>query len=86
MLLERLSAIGAFGTDHEVLWFTNYLSQCVQRFQVCDRVSPWSSVKGGVPQGSALGPLLFLIYVNAVPSLVKYERPLQFIDDTILIC
>ena len=43
-------------------------------------------MKGGVPQGSALGPLLFLIYVNAMPSLVECGRLLQFADDTILIC
>ena len=51
-----------------------------------DKVSSWSPVKGGVPQGSALGPLLFLIYVNAMPSLVKCGRLLQFADDTTLIC
>ena len=39
-----------------------------------------------MPQGSALGPLLFLVYVNAMPSLVQYGRLLQFADDTTLIC
>ena len=72
VLLEHFSAIGVMG--NELLWFTDYLSQGVQRIKVRDRVSSWSAVKGGVPQGSALGPLLFLIYVNAMPSLVKYGR------------
>ena len=86
VLLERLSAIGVLG--NELVWFTDYLSRCVQRIKVRDRVSSWSAIKGGVPQGSALGlgPLLFLIYVNAMPSLVKYGRLLQFADDTTLIC
>ena len=39
-----------------------------------------------MPQGSALGPLLFLIYVNAMPSIVQYGRLLQFANDTTLTC
>ena len=84
LLLERLGDMGVQGI--ELSWFTNYLSQRVQRVKVRDKVSSWSPVKGGVPQGSALGPLLFLVYVNAMPSLVKYGRLLQFADDTTLIC
>ena len=36
--------------------------------------------------GSALVPLLFFVYVNAMPSLVKHSRLLQFADDTTVIC
>ena len=80
-LLERLSAMGVHGI--ELSWFIDYLSQRVQRVKFRDKVSSWSPVKGAVPQGSALGPLLFLIYVNVMPSL---GRLLQFADDTTLIC
>ena len=82
-LLERSSAMRVH--DTELSWFINYLSQGVQRVKFHDKVSLWSLVKGGVSQGSALGPLLFLIYVNAMPSLVKCGRLLQFADDTTLI-
>ena len=41
---------------------------------------------GGIPQGSALGPLLFLVYVNEMPLKVQHSCLLQFADDTCLIC
>ena len=43
-------------------------------------------VDGGIPQGSALGPLLFLIYVNEMPMQVSHGKLLQYADDTALIC
>ena len=70
----------------EIAWFTSYLSdrkQCVR----CDgNFSKWSQVNGGIPQGSALGPLLFLTYVNEMPSQVCYGKLLQYADDIALIC
>ena len=75
----------AFVVEH-YLWFTNYLSNILQRVKLKDKVSSWSSVQGGIPQGSALGPLLFLVYVNAMPFVVKHSRLLQFADDTAVIC
>ena len=48
--------------------------------------SEWGSVLGGIPQGSALGPLLFLVYVNDMPLQVKDGGLVQFADDTCIIC
>jgi len=48
--------------------------------------SDWGTILGGIPQGSALGPLLLLIYVNDMPLQVSRGYLLQFADDTRLIC
>jgi hypothetical protein len=47
--------------------------------------SEWQSVTDGVPQGSILGPLLFLIYVNDLPNISDTANPVLYADDTSLI-
>ena len=69
---------------NELKWFMNYLSNHLQRVKLNGKVSSWITVRVGIPQDSALGPLLFLVYVNAVPSVVKFV--IQFADNTTLMC
>ena len=52
--------------------FRNYLSNHYQRIKCSDLFSDWEAVKGGIPQGSALQPLLFLIYVNKMLNQVQH--------------
>jgi hypothetical protein len=48
--------------------------------------SKWSKIRHGVPQGSILGPLLFLLYINDLPSFVKNKsKPIMFADGTVII-
>ena len=63
-------------------WFTNYLSHRYQRVKLHHSYSTWGLVRGGIPQGSALGPLLFLVYVNDMLSQINF---LQYADDTALL-
>ena len=50
----------------------NYLSNCLQWVKFNGKVSSWATVRGGIPRGSALGPLFIIVYVNAMPSVVKF--------------
>ena len=65
-------------------WFKNYLSDRQQRVVIHGQSSEWSSIKAGVPQGSVLGPLLFLLYINDISYTVQHCHIRLFADDTCL--
>ena len=81
-LLAKLSRVGI--TGNLLQWFQNYLANRKQRVVVNGQSSSWASVLAGVPQGSVLGPLLFLIYINDITSEVQSSEVRLFADDTIL--
>lgn len=83
ILLQRLECLGVRGI--ELKWFTDYLSGHTQRINVAT-TTIIGDLSWGIPQGSALGPLLFLIYVNNMPLQVQHGSLLQYADDTCLIC
>ena len=63
--------------------FQNYLSNRKQRVVLNGFSSDYSSIDSGVPQGSVLGPLLFLIYINDLEKNIK-SNVIFFADDTML--
>ena len=64
-----------------VNWIEQWLTDRRQRVVVDGEVSSWKSVLSGVPQGSVLGPILFLVYINNLEEGVT-GKILKFADDT----
>ena len=80
-LLLKLQHYGIKGQLLE--WISDFLTTRRQRVVIDGHSSGWSEVTSGVPQGSILGPLLFLVYINDFPLAVKCNCGL-FADDSIL--
>ncbi len=80
-LLFKLSSVGISGDLLQ--WLSSYLSMRKQRVVYANESSQWSDISAGVPQGSILGPLLFLIYINDIVKDINSKIRL-FADDTSL--
>ena len=82
ILLQKLNAIGF--SNHTIGWFKLYLSNRLFRVYLENYYSDSSSITCGVLQGSILGPLLFLIYVNDMPQAVS-SKLFLYADDSCLV-
>ena len=80
ILLNKLDYYGIKGLALE--WFKNYLSDRLQYVEIGGVSFHMLPITCGVPHGSILGPLLFLIYVNDLPMYSKFFKFILFADDT----
>ena len=78
-LISKLATHGK--TGNILRWIGNWLSDRRQRVSVDGELSEWASVKSGVPQGSVLGPLLFLVYINDIDEDLVSKLN-KFADDS----
>lgn len=82
-LLRKLENLGVTGSV--LAWIRSFLSNRSQCVRVEEDFSSWKPVKSGIPQGSVLGPILFVIFINDMPGIVKNLCQL-FADDAKLFC
>ena len=81
ILLRKLELYGI--TDRNYAWIASYLSNRLKYIQIDENSkTEYCVVKCGVPQGSILGPLLFLLYVNDLKNASSVLDPIMFADDT----
>ena len=81
ILLNKLKFYGI--TDKNLAWFESYLSNRKQYIEIGENSkTDLKYVTCGVPQGSNLGPLLFLVYVNDLPNASRLLDPIMFANDT----
>jgi hypothetical protein len=72
---------GITGTSSRIM--ESYLQNRYQRVVINNYSSTWKEVQHGIPQGSVLGPLLFLIYINDLSKSISDKSiPILFADDT----
>ena len=82
-VLQKLYVLGI--PCHLIRWIANYLYDRSQQVAVDGELSPYTSVVSGVPQGSVLGPILFLIYIDGLCGIyLSSGNTVLFADDLLL--
>ena len=83
ILINKLNHYGIRGVANN--WYKSYLTNRTQYVSIQGHDSETEQIKHGVPQGSVLGPLLFLLYINDLHAAIKYGIVYHFADDTNLL-
>ena len=80
ILLSKLNAYGLGGAVGN--WFKSYLSDRSQKCYVNGHLSNNRTLLCGIPRGTILGPLLFLLYINDLPNCLEHSQARMYADDT----
>ena len=79
LLLVKLDHYGIRGTAHA--WIKSYLSERKQKVALNNKFSSTLDMRYGVTQGSILGPLFFIIYINDIPNICEIAKFILYADD-----
>ncbi len=85
-LKTLLHIINGFSDSHTATWFASFLLDRQQCTKYCDVISGSRSMVTGVPQGSVLGPALFIVYLNDLLIKLQTSSPIAYADDVTLLC
>ena len=81
-LLTKLESYGV--SNNELEWFKDYLFNCRVLVSYENQMSDEKVILSGVPQGSILGPLLFVIFFNDIVGELKFSGIIKYTDDTVI--
>ena len=82
VLIDKLGTL--FLDETTISWINNYLTNRTQRTLANNKFSPYRNITQGVPQGSILGPLLYIIYANDISECTKKSGYTFYADDTVI--
>ena len=82
VMLDKLVKYGIIDIEHE--WFSNYLFHCSQVVYIENAKSEKTFMFSGVPQGSLLGPILFLLFFNDFGDCLQKAKVIKYADDTVI--